>query len=173
MKKSCNWPARRISCAYRNLWILCIMLLSMLTAGCGSSASGADTAPAGESAAPLRETTSQLAGSADPDSLFSGADLEGFFIESADGGFRISVVTKTYDKATGLIEVSSGDEEAAVTYSSSTLFQRLEMDRATQTMNSLKNISASDLSQDDNLLIFGTQNNNGWQADRVIAVLWK
>lgn len=83
------------------------------------------------------------------------------------------MVTKTYDKTTGLIEVSSGDEEAAVSYSSSTLFQRLEMDRATQTMNSLKNISASDLSKDDNLLIFGTQNNNGWQADRVIAVLWK
>lgn len=172
MKKSCNWPARRISCAYRNLWILCIMLLSMLTAGCGGF-SGADTALPGESAAPLRETTSQLAGSADPDSLFSGADLEGFFIESADGGFRISVVTKTYDKATGLIEVSSGDEEAAVSYSSSTLFQRLEMDRATQTMNSLKNIASSDLSQDDNLLVFGTQNGSGWQADRVIAVLWK
>ena len=185
---------------YRNRWILCIMLLFTLTAGCGSSVSGTGTAPAGTSpsltqeasdaaasssaaqtdaalpgeyAVPRSETTSQLAGSADPDSLFSGADLEGFFIETADGGFRVSVVTKTYDKTTGLIEVSSGDEEAAVSYSSPTLFQRLEMDRATQTMNSLKNISASDLSKDDNLLIFGTQNNNRWQADRVIAVLWK
>ena len=124
---------------YRNRWILCIMLLFTLTAGCGSSVSGTGTAPAGtspsltqeasdaaasssaaqtdaalpgESAVPLRETTSQLAGSADPDSLFSGADLEGFFIETADGGFRVSDVCRLvgheYDVAHKLSRQGAG-----------------------------------------------------------------
>ena len=49
----------------------------------------------------------------------------------------------------------------------------MEMDHSTETRNSLKNISQSDLSKDDNLLIFGSQQNGVWQAEKVIAVVWK
>ena len=105
--------------------------------------------------------------------FFSDADLEGFITEFTDDGFRVSVVTKTYDQDSGLIEVSSGEEEASVVCQQNTLYQRLEMDRSTETRNSLKNISQSDLSKDDNLLIFGSQQNGVWQAEKVIAVVWK
>ena len=81
--------------------------------------------------------------------------------------------TKTYDQDSGLIEVSSGEEEASVVCQQNTLYQRMEMDHSTETRNSLKNISQSDLSKDDNLLIFGSQQNGVWQAEKVIAVVWK
>lgn len=97
---------------------------------------------------------------------FSDADLEGFITEFTDDGFRVSVVTKTYDQDSGLIEVSSGEEEASVVCQQNTLYQRLEMDHSTETRNSLKNISQSDLSKDDNLLIFGSQQNGVWQAEK-------
>ena len=83
----------------------------------------------------------------DTDSLFSDADLEGFITEFTDDGFRVSVVTKPTTRDSGLIEVSSGEEEASVVCQQNTLYQRLEMDHSTETRNSLKNISQSDLSR--------------------------
>ena len=88
-------------------------------------------------------------------------------------GVQTCALPISYDQDSGLIEVSSGEEEASVVCQQNTLYQRMEMDHSTETRNSLKNISQSDLSKDDNLLIFGSQQNGVWQAEKVIAVVWK
>ncbi|OIZ65800.1 hypothetical protein BLA28_02070 [Eisenbergiella tayi] len=137
----------------------------------GDETISSEKSPEAEADDSQPETASQ--DTKDTDSLFSDADLEGFITEFTDDGFRVSVVTKTYDQDSGLIEVSSGEEEASVVCQQNTLYQRLEMDHSTETRNSLKNISQSDLSKDDNLLIFGSQQNGVWQAEKVIAVVWK
>lgn len=187
----------------RELLLLCMLLLFAFASGCGSrntpaAASAPETAESMTGETPEAPASASVTGdetissekspeaeaddsqpetasqdTKDTDSLFSDADLEGFITEFTDDGFRVSVVTKTYDQDSGLIEVSSGEEEASVVCQQNTLYQRMEMDHSTETRNSLKNISQSDLSKDDNLLIFGSQQNGVWQAEKVIAVVWK